>query len=145
MSRTAGHTPDTPQCLFSYSIDATNRLLLATLSGSVRASDIASALCAVYKDPNWKRGFDTVWDCTGIRELLFDRRDLQRLVGVQSELAAKSGQGREILIVSRPVDRMMAKMYAFMMRGQTRSVTVCESKSVATQALGRSFDSMSPG
>ena len=113
--------------------------MLAKLSGSVRASDIASALCVVYEDPNWRRGFDTVWECTGITELLFDRRDLQRLADVQSELATKSGQGREILIVSRPLDRMMAKMYAFMMRGQTRSVSVCGSKSGATQALGRSF------
>jgi hypothetical protein len=122
---------------WSYVIDSANRLARVAMAGTIRGADIAAAMQTIYADPAWQPGFDSLWECTGITELLFERDDLPTLVGLQRESRARSGYGREAIVVSRALDDVMAKMYAAMMRESTREVLVCRSLAEAAQFLGR--------
>lgn len=121
----------------SYVIDSGNRLATGTLSGIVHGSDIASGIKAVYEDPAWQPGFDTVWDSTGIEQLLLQLGDLPSFVALHRDYVTRSGTGKEIIIVSRAIDTAMAKTYAVMMRNAARAVHVCHSRTQAAQILGR--------
>jgi hypothetical protein len=123
---------------FSYLIDSANRLATGTLSGSVSGAEIASGMRAVYHDPAWQSGFDMLWEATGIQELLIERHDLGDLVKLHREFAVRAGTGMEIIVVTRSIDRVMAKVYSVMMRNEARRVRVCRSVAEAAQFLGRS-------
>jgi hypothetical protein len=123
---------------FSYLIDSANRLATGTLSGSVSGAEIASGVRAVYHDPAWQAGFDMLWEATGIQELLIERHDLGDLVKLHREFAVRAGTGMEIIVVTRSIDRVMAKVYSVMMRNEARRVRVCRSVAEAAQLLGRS-------
>jgi hypothetical protein len=122
---------------FSYVVDTGKRLAVGTLSGTVHGADIASGIRAVYEDPAWEPGFDSVWDATGIEQLLFEQGDLSRFVALHRDFAGHSGTGLEIIIVSRSLDLVMAKSYALMMRNEARQVRVCHSRTQAEELLGR--------
>ena len=122
---------------FSYAIDSANRLATGTFSGSVSGREIASAFRTVYDDIAWQPDFDTVWECSGITELLLERNDLATLVALHREHVARAGTGLEIIVVTRALDRAMAKVYAVMMRNQPRRVRVCRSVAEAAQLLDR--------
>jgi hypothetical protein len=124
---------------FSYRIDPTNRRALGTLWGTVRGADIANAVRAIYEDPSWQPGFDTLWDSTGITQLLLERDDLPGVVAVQREMGLRAGQGREVIVVSRSLDDVMARMYAVMMRNEAREVRVFRSLAEATQFLNNTL------
>jgi hypothetical protein len=120
---------------FSYVIDSADRLATGTFSGSVAGRDIAAAFRTVYEDPAWQTGFDTLWECSGITELLLERTDLASFVALHREFAARAGTGLEILVVTRSLDQVMAKIYGVMMRNQARRVRVCRSMAEAIEVL----------
>jgi hypothetical protein len=122
---------------FSYVIDGANRLATGTLSGSVSGAEMAYALRTVYQDVAWQPGFDTLWECSGITQLLLERNDLATLVGLHREFIGRAGSGLEIIVVTRSLDHVMAKVYAVMMRSQARRVRVCRSVAEAAEFLGR--------
>ena len=121
---------------YSYAIDITARLATVTLAGTVRGTDIASAMEAVFGDSSWEPGFDLLWQASGITELLFERDDLPGMITLQRRLAARAGGGREVILVSRSLDEDMAKMYALMMRGEGQTVSICRSMADAVRLLG---------
>jgi hypothetical protein len=120
---------------FSYVIDSAKRLATGTFSGSVDGATIASAFRTVYEDAEWRPGFDTIWECTGITELLLGRHDLANFVALHREFGPGAGTGLEIIVVSRSLDHMMAKIYGAMMRNQARRVRVCRSIAEAAELL----------
>ena len=128
-----------PAVPFTYEIHRPNRLAIGTLTGTVRGRDIAAAIRTIYEDVAWEAGFDAVWECTGITELLFEQKDLHSFVELQRDFAGRSGPGLEIIVVERSLDEVMAKMYALMMKGQTRRVHVCRSMLEAVAHLGRAI------
>jgi hypothetical protein len=65
--------------------------------------------------------------CT-ISELLFERDDLPSFVRLNVEFGALASSGRDIILVTRPMEKMMANMYAAMMKEQHREVHVCQSR-----------------
>jgi hypothetical protein len=122
---------------FSYAIDAKKQLATGTFSGSVEGAEIASVFRAVYTDVAWQPGFDTLWDCTGITQLLLGPADLASIVAVHREFSSVAGTGLEIIVVSRSLDHVMAKIYSVMMKNQARRVRVCQSVAEAAGILER--------
>jgi hypothetical protein len=53
--------------VFAYSIDPTRQTAIVTVPSTVHARDVADTLNALYLDTEWRAGFSTVWDGTGIR------------------------------------------------------------------------------
>ena len=134
-SRRRAYNPT--QMAFSYAIDVAKQLVTGTFSGSVDGAAVASAFRTVYTDIAWQPGFDTIWEATGITELLLGPTDLAMLVAVHREFAAVAGTGLEIIVVSRSLDHAMARMYGVMMRYQARRVHVCRSVVEAADLLER--------
>ncbi len=122
---------------FSYTIDAANRLARATLSGTVHGTELVAGARAIYKDPAWRPGFDTLWECTGITQLLLERDDIPSIVAVHERMSDRAGDGLEVIVVSRSLDHVMARMYSVWMRSQKRNVHVCRTVIEASQLLGR--------
>ena len=118
---------------FPYTIDPAARLATAQLSGSVRGPDIAATYATIYRDPAFGPGFDLLWDATAITELLLDLNDLPSFVRLHSEFGDVASSGRDIILVTRPMDKMMANMYATMMKKQNREVRVCTSRQEVEQ------------
>jgi hypothetical protein len=121
---------------YPYTIDSSRRLVTATMSGSVPGTRIAATIGAIYGDPACGPGFDILWDFSTITELMFERDDLPSFVRLSQEFAPLSQFGRDIILVTRTLDKEMAGMYAVMMRAQSRAVHICSSMYDVTRILG---------
>jgi len=55
---------------YRYRIDPAKERGTVTLHGAVTAAQIDAALCEVTADAAWRPGFDTLWDCRQIKELV---------------------------------------------------------------------------
>jgi hypothetical protein len=106
------------------------------MSGSVPGTRIAATIAAIYGDAACGPGFDILWNFSTITELMFERDDLPSFVRLNKEFAHLSQSGRDIIFVTRTLDREMADMYAVMMRAQRRAVHVCVSMNEVIQILG---------
>jgi hypothetical protein len=121
---------------YPYRIDPSRRLVTATMSGSVPGTRIAATIAAIYGDPACGPGFDILWDFSTITALMFERDDLPSFVRLNQESSHLSQSGRDIILVTRRLDKDMADMYAVMMRAQRRAVHVCLSMGEVTHILG---------
>jgi hypothetical protein len=121
---------------YPFRIDTSKRLVTVTMSGSVPGTRIAATIAAIYGDPACGPGFDIVWDFSTITELMFERDDLASFVRLSQEFSQLSQCGRDIILVTRKLDKDMAEMYAVMMRAQRRTVHICSSMDEVTQLLG---------
>jgi hypothetical protein len=66
---------------------------------------------------------------------MFERDDLPSFVRLNQEFSQLSQSGRDIILVTRKLDKDMAEMYAVMMRAQRRAVHICSSMDEVTQLL----------
>ena len=96
----------------------------------------------MHRDPAVGPGFDVLWDALTINELLFERDDLPSFVRLQEQFSDLASTGRDIILVARPLDKMLAQTYAVMMKKQRREVHVCsapdEADAIVRQRLTRS-------
>ena len=122
---------------FPYTIERHRHLARVTLSGIVRGSELARTVAAVYEDPQWEHGFDTLWDGAQIAVLLLDEGDLPGFVALQREYVHVAGPGRDVILVTRELDAVMARIYAAMARDEVRRTHVCASEAEAWQILNR--------
>jgi hypothetical protein len=122
---------------FPYIIDRARRRARVTMTGSVSGRGIAETLDALYRDPQWLAGFDTLWDATGTTQLLLEADDLPALVKLQSQYQELAGGGRDVLLVARPLDHTMAKIYAFLAKNTQRPAYVVLSEPDAAQILNK--------
>src|ERR1700730_8811950 len=129
---------------YPFHIDTSKRLVTATMSGSVPGTRIAATIAAIYGHPACGPGFDILWDFSTISELMFERDDLPSFVRLSQEFSHLSQSGRDIIFVTRTLDKNMAEMYAVMMRGQRRAVHICMSMDEVTQLLGAKVAQTTP-
>lgn len=120
---------------FPYRVEPQRHLVRVTLSGMVRGAELAATVAAVYEDPSWQYGFDTLWDGAAISVLLLDEGDLPGFVSLQREYARVAGPGRDVIVVTRELDALMARIYAAMARKELRQTHVCASEAEAWQIL----------
>jgi hypothetical protein len=120
-----------------YVIDPDAHVATVTLSGTVHGRQIAETMETMFRDPDWRPGFDVFWHGGQITQLLFEKDDLPGFVRVQREYAEAAGDGREIIFVARALDQAMAQMYTVMMRNERRKVHICQSEAEARDILGQ--------
>jgi hypothetical protein len=101
----------------------------------VRGAELAATVAAVYEDPMWQYGFDTLWDGAAISVLLLDEGDLPGFVNLQREYARVAGPGRDVVVVRGALDALMVRIYATMAREELRQTHVCASEAEAWQIL----------
>lgn len=118
----------------AYSIDPERRLGSVTLSGTVTGVDIADTIRNIYRDSAWQAGFDIYWDCSGITQLLMEKDDQRGFVELH-RAHANVATGRDIIVVTRPLDYAMAMGYAAFMKHESRRVHVCRSTEEASVLL----------
>jgi hypothetical protein len=120
-----------------YVIDHARGLVTVTMSETVTGAQVGTAIEAIYGDPAWRPGYDVLWDGTGITQLLFEKSDLPTFVALQRDYAELAGHGRDVILVIRALDFVMAKTYALMMRSAPRPVYVFKSLTEAREILER--------
>lgn len=102
---------------YSVRIDAPARRGLVALSGTVRGDDLVGAITGLYGHEDWEPAFDTLWDATGITELILDPVDLQRVMEAAGPYVQRLGTGRSALVVARDVDVAIAKLILHRQKG----------------------------
>jgi hypothetical protein len=120
---------------FPYVIDASRRLAVVTISGTVRREDIAETIQALYRDPLWQRGLDALWDGRGITELLFEPDDVGSFATLQLEFADVARDGRDVFLMVRILDYVTASFYQFLAARGPRPAHVCRSEAEAHAIL----------
>ncbi len=123
-----------------YSINAERRLVQAVFTGTVTGRDMAQTIEAIYDSPGWRPGFDIIWNCAGVSELIFETDDLEHLVSLQRARADIGGHGRDVIVIKRILDDAMARLYAAMMRNERRRTRLCASERTALEILAPSTD-----
>ena len=121
--------------VFPYFIDPWRRAAIVTLSGTVRGPALIATVDAIFHDPEWKPTFDRVWSGTTITELLVEESDLAAYVACGRQRVDLGGTGREVIVVEREVDRVIARMYVAMMLREGRTVYICDTKTEAWRWL----------
>jgi len=119
---------------WSYLIDRAARRAVATVTATVHGHELAAMMESVFRDPDWQAGFDVVWDGSGVTELLLEPDDIPKLVRVQAHYAAVR-PGREIVFVTRSLDRAMAQIYAVRMKALGHPVHVCRTQAEVDHVL----------
>jgi hypothetical protein len=120
---------------FAYAFDPERRVVRVSLNGPVRGQQIAETITALYHDPQWQYGYDIIWDGTRITELTLESDDQRGFVSQQYQLARLSGPGRDVLLMVRPIDRMMSEIYATMAQGGPRETHICYTEADAWRIL----------
>lgn len=96
---------------YRYRIDPAKERGTVTLHGAVTAAQIDAALCEVTADAAWRSGFDTLWDCRQIKELVVEWEGAQRVVQRLTELQERRGPGRAAVVAHRAVDESVAQLF----------------------------------
>lgn len=123
-----------------YSIDGKRRYAQAVLSGIVTGQDIARTIEAIYDSPDWRPGFDIIWNFAGVTDLVFDTDDLESLVALRRARADAGGAGRDIIVIKRILDDALARLYAAMTKNERRRTRLCASEDTALEILGLAGD-----
>ena len=121
---------------FPYTIDVEHRVAVIRKVGRVDVGRIRRTVQALFTDPVWEPGFDTIWDDSETTELLLEREDLMTLLEVHREFAHLSGPGRDVMASTRTVDQIMGQIYAMYAKDQQRKIIVCKSMEEARGVLG---------
>lgn len=121
---------------FPYRIDSSRRLATVILSGTVHGYEITETIESLYRDPIWTSGFDILWDATNIAELLFEQTDIPNFVRLQVQYVAVAPR-REVILVKRDLDEMMAKIYAVQVKSAGHQAYVCRSETEANNLIAQ--------
>ena len=101
---------------FPYQVDQQLRHVWVTTSKTVVGRDIAETIEAIYLDTTVGSGFDVVWDGRNITSLLLEQDDTPAFVRLHEIYGTAGEWGRDIILVSRNLDFVMAGMYALQAR-----------------------------
>jgi len=124
--------------VFPYLIDTSAKHAIVAVFGVVKGRDITDTICALYEDPRWERGFNTLWDGRRITGLDSEPTDLGWFAHLQQQYAAVAGEGRDVLLVGRDEDVATAMRYESLSRGGPRPALVCRQEVEARILLGMS-------
>jgi hypothetical protein len=112
---------------FPYQVDQQLRRVWVTTSKTVVGRDIAETIEAIYLDDDVGAGFDVVWDGRNITSLLLEQDDTPAFVRIHEQYATASEWGRDVILVSRNLDFVMAGMYALQARPLSHKTYVVRS------------------
>ena len=117
---------------YRFRIDAAHRLALAEISGPVDGPMCLAAIVALHADPAWDPAYDVIWDGRGITELVLGTEDVKRNV----EAKSVDSYGRDLIVVSRDIDYLAARLEAHLARTRGKEMRVFRSLDDALAVLG---------
>lgn len=86
----------------------------------VTAGHILDAIRAVAGDRDWQPGFNTLWDCRGIRELVFGPDDVTAFGELNVSIAERLGSGKGAIVTRRGLDHDIATLLVVRFRNSRR-------------------------
>lgn len=114
-----------------------HHLGVALLSGPLTVDDFHGVLDRLYGNPNWKPGFDALWDARAVTELVLDEQDVAAIVRHFQRLADRKGPGRTAFVVPREVDYAIARLLIWLTRNERRQRKALRDMEEALAWLGR--------
>ena len=78
---------------YAVCVDPESRLGMVCLSGRVTGGDLIAANEVLYGDAAWSPGFDELWDCRAVEEMVVEIEHMRAIVAMES--AAESPAGPE--------------------------------------------------
>ena len=113
-------------------IDTDAGLALIVLEGEVTAADVVDAAQTLHAQPQWNVHHNVIWDGRGISSLVVGHEEVVEMVDAKIE----DSIGKEIMIVVREVDHMIATLCALLMKARGREAEVVATLEEALAALG---------
>ena len=120
---------------FRVEIDPERRRALVEIDGTVTAAVVMEAMEELFGNPQWQPGYDGLWDCSGIQQLVMDPADLGALVALATSLAPRIGTGRGAFVLTRDLDSMMAALVVYRSRPSDRDRRVFRTREEAVAWL----------
>lgn len=127
-----------------YWVDATNRIGVVQLKGSVELKEIIDGGQGLLDDPQWVPGFCEFWDLSDVTQLVLAPSDLKAIVDLEMASLAQTGMGAVAILITRPLDYTIAYLYQLSVRRTGRSVQIFRKGSDACAWLGVPPDVLVP-
>ncbi len=120
---------------YTYRIDEHLGLGTIAFTDFVTRQDLADAHRRLLDDPAWQPGFACVWDGRAIGTFVLSIDDLLDVAAQAQQHAARRGEGRTAMIVSRELLFQVAGLLAGLMHREHRPVRVFKSMDRAADWL----------
>ena len=86
---------------------------VARLQGSVTVDSLSSGITGLYSDERWQRGYATLWDLSGITELILSPDDMTEILALLRGLGDVRGGGLVAFVVGRELDWEVFSLFVY--------------------------------
>ncbi len=111
-----------------------HELAILTFTGDADGKDFIIALRDLVADPDWKTGYDRIWDETAIQGLVVEYPDVQEYGQLAESLKEQIGGGRSIIVARGETHVILSRLYKAILPWP---VEVASSVEEAFQMLGK--------
>jgi hypothetical protein len=126
----------TKRMAYQMALDLERRLATVYLTGAVNGDELTEATATLLDDagPGW---LDMVWEGSDITALHLMPGDLERVLEVKVNRSDSAAEPRlDVLVVRRPLDVMIARLFVLLARRHGLHAYVCRTKEDARKFLG---------
>lgn len=113
----------------------THQVGFVRYAGNTELPDLLDGVYSLLDHPDWKPGYDMVWDFQDISALVMDTGDVDHLLSVLRDVSPQLGNGRSAVIATRRVDYMFATLILLKAEDSPREGKVFESTDAALRWL----------
>jgi hypothetical protein len=121
---------------YNLRFDAAHHLATAAFTGTVEGSELIDATRKALQGAA-PGPLDVVWDATSVKELHLMPGDIEQILESQQRPPTGVTLHRHVFVVHRPLDRLVARLYATLAGRCGLKVHVCSALSDAGKLLGR--------
>lgn len=121
----------------SCEIDNVRQLGIVTLTGSICDRELIQIIAELYDSEQWTPGFNSLWDSSGVSELIIEQEGLTDIVSEMNHHLDRAGIGRTAIVVTRELDESMAKILMYMARAESRDRRIFRNRQAAEQWLSK--------
>jgi hypothetical protein len=119
-----------------YRIYPEEHLGTASASGRLKGVDIERMARLILYDPAWRTGFNMLWDCREITELVLDIEEVDGIARTIHAFCPQQGQAKAAIITLRETDYISARLIALWSRMPCCDIQVFQCSDAATDWLG---------
>lgn len=99
-------------------------LVIIRATGACTGSDVAHRLRALARDERLPAGVDTLWDGLRISHFSLLPEEVEAVREAQRTFEAHMGPGRTAVVVARPEDDLVARLFALSSEGTKRTIRI---------------------
>lgn len=124
--------------MHTYAIAPDRSLAAIRFAGSVRGRELVATTKALHQDERWHEGMDLIWDCRRVTHLDVQPPEMAEVVRLRTDDVS----GRDVSVVSREIDVLIARLYQMMARVKGKKVYVCHTLGEAAERLKLDGDAL---